>query len=298
MSLPPESDFFGRIVFLLQRYGGSYLRGAWVTMVIALISTFIGCVIGFAAGILQTIPADRRRAPARFWLLRVVRLLLDVYVEVFRGTPMMVQAMFIFYGAASLFGINMDMWTAALLIVSVNTGAYMAETVRGGILSIDPGQTEGAKALGMTHFQTMTCVVLPQALRNILPQIGNNLIINIKDTCVLSVIGVVELFSAAKGVAGVYYTFFESFAITMVIYFVLTFACSRLLRLWEKRLDGPESYDLVLADGLVQGEGMYRYPKNPAQPNADLRARQLWDAQRDARGGAADEAEGERGRGE
>lgn len=99
----------------------------------------------------------------------------------------------------------------------------MAETVRGGILSIDPGQTEGAKAIGMTHFQTMVNVILPQALRNIMPQIGNNLIINIKDTCVLSVIGIVELFYTTKGIAGALYTYFEAFAITMVIYFILTF---------------------------------------------------------------------------
>ena len=103
------------------------------------------------------------------------------------------------------------MLPAALLVVSVNTGAYMAETVRGGILSIDPGQTEGAKAIGMTHVQTMLYVVLPQALRNIMPQIGNNLIINIKDTCVLSVIGTVELFFTTNGVAGAEYTYFEAF---------------------------------------------------------------------------------------
>ena len=94
---------------------------------------------------------------------------------------MMVQAMFIYYGSAVLFEINMDMWFAAYFIVSINTGAYMAETVRGGILSVPDGQTEGAKAIGMNHFQTMLYVILPQAIRNIMPRIGNNLIINIKD---------------------------------------------------------------------------------------------------------------------
>ena len=87
--------------------------------------------------------------------------------------------MFIYYGSSVLFDINMSPMFAAYFIVSINTGAYMAETVRGGILSIDPGQTEGAKAIGMTHFQTMVNVIMPQALRNIMPQIGNNLIINI-----------------------------------------------------------------------------------------------------------------------
>ena len=153
----------------------------------------------------------------------------------------------------------MSMWTAAIFIVSINTGAYMAESVRGGILSIDAGQTEGAKAIGMTHFQTMMYVILPQALRNIMPQIGNNLIINIKDTCVLSVIGTVELYYTTRGIAGTYYTYFEAFAITMVIYFILTFTCSRILRVMENKMDGPVNYELVMQDPLVAGTGTYKF---------------------------------------
>ena len=114
----------------------------------------------------------------------------------------------------------------------------------------------------MTHVQTMVYVILPQALRNIMPQIGNNLIINIKDTCVLSIIGIVELFFATKGVAGTYYTYFEAFTITMVIYFILTFTCSRLLRLWESKMDGPDNYDLATTDTLAYTSGMVKFP-NP-----------------------------------
>ena len=172
---------------------------------------------------------------------------------------MMAQAMFIYFGSAAVFNINMSMWFAAFFIVSINTGAYMAETMRGGILSIDEGQTEGAKAIGMTHVQTMLYVILPQAIRNIMPQIGNNLIINIKDTCVLSIIGIVELFYTTKGVAGAFYTYFEAFTIAMVIYFILTFTCSRILRLWEGKLDGPDSYDLATTDTLAYTSGMLKY---------------------------------------
>lgn len=253
-------DFFGRIFYILDRYGASFIRGAGVTMVIALVGTFIGCVIGFAVGIVQTIPVEKHHNPVKRVALWIVKLILNIYVEVFRGTPMMAQAMFIYFGSAALFNINMSMWFAAFFIVSINTGAYMAETVRGGILSIDPGQTEGAKAIGMTHVQTMVSVILPQALRNIMPQIGNNLIINIKDTCVLSIIGTVELFYATKGVAGALYTYFEAFAIAMVIYFILTFTCSRILRFWEKKMDGPDSYDLATTDTLAHTSGLYRYP--------------------------------------
>ena len=150
---------------------------------------------------------------------------------------------------------------AAFFVVSINTGAYMAETVRGGILSVDEGQTEAAKAIGMTHVQTMMNVILPQALRNIMPQIGNNLISNIKDTCVLSIIGIVELFYTTKGVAGAYYTYFESFTIAMVMYFILTFVCSRLLRLLEHKMEGPQNYDLATTDTLAHTSGLYSYPK-------------------------------------
>ena len=173
---------------------------------------------------------------------------------------MMVQAMFIFYGSAIMFNIRMDMWTAAYFIVSINTGAYMAETVRGGILSIPEGQTEGAMAIGMTHFQTMLYVIIPQALRNIMPQIGNNLIINIKDTCVLSSIGVVELFFVTKTVSGAYYTVFEAYSITMIIYLIMTVFFSKLLRLFEKKLNGPEDYSLSTTDTLAYTSGMLKYP--------------------------------------
>ena len=106
-----------------------------------------------------------------------------------------------------------------------------------------------------------------------MPQIGNNLIINIKDTCVLSVIGTVELFFATKGVAGALYTYFEAFTITMVIYFVLTFTCSRLLRWWESKMDGPDSYelyDLSTTDTLAHTTGLYSYPKRPKAGNQNL----------------------------
>ena len=252
-------DFGGRIVYLLQQYGGSFLKGAGVTMVIALVGTFIGCLIGFVAGIIQTIPVEKKDSVVKRGILWIVKFILNVYVEVFRGTPMMAQAMFIYFGSAAVFNINMSMWFAAFFIVSINTGAYMAETMRGGILSIDEGQTEGAKAIGMTHVQTMLYVILPQAIRNIMPQIGNNLIINIKDTCVLSIIGIVELFYTTKGVAGAFYKYFEAFTIAMVIYFILTFTCSRILRFWEGKLDGPDSYDLATTDTLAYTSGMLKY---------------------------------------
>lgn len=184
-------------------------------------------------------------APRSGGLLRVVKMILKAYVELFRGTPMIVQAVFIYYGLSQMFQIQLGMWSAAFLVVSINTGAYMAESVRGGIISVDPGQMEGAKAIGMTHVQAMKNVILPQAIRNIMPQIGNNLIINIKDTSVLSVISIVDLFFVHKSVAGALYTYFESATIVMAIYLTMTLVTSRLLLLVEKKMDGDANYELV-----------------------------------------------------
>ena len=170
------TTFLNECAFLLQKYGVSYLRGAGTTLLLALVGTLAGCLIGFAVGTLQTIPIDPHRDPLYKRIpLRALRVLLRCYVELFRGTPMMIQAVFIYYGLMQVFNIHLEMWTAGFLIVSINTGAYMAETVRGGIVSIDPGQTEGAMSIGMTHWQTMLHVIMPQALRNIVPQIGTTL---------------------------------------------------------------------------------------------------------------------------
>ena len=189
------------MVRLWGKYGAMYLNGIASTLALALIATLFGCLIGFACGILNTIPYTPRDSAVKRFFLRLLRLLIRVYVEVFRGTPMVLQAVFIYYGLPYFThnALQFDsVWVAAILIVSINTGAYMAESVRGGIISIDPGQTEGAKAIGMTHWQTMTKVILPQALRNIMPQIGNNFIINVKDTSVMFIISFTELFAAHR----------------------------------------------------------------------------------------------------
>ncbi len=207
-------------------------------------------------GILQTIPTTPRDGMLKKVLLKVLNIFLTCYVELFRGTPMMVQAMVIYYGALQYLNISMSVWFAAFFIVSINTGAYMAETVRGGICSIDAGQTEGAKAIGMNHVQTMLYIILPQAFRNILPQIGNNLIINIKDSSVLSVISMTELFFVTKSVAGTYYTTFEAYIIACAMYLVMTLTCARILRYTERKLDGADSYKVVNTDTLAYTSGM------------------------------------------
>lgn len=251
------------IAILWDKYHPMYLRGMLSTLGLALAATAIGCIIGLACGILNTIPCAKNDPWPKRILLKILRVIIRIYVEVFRGTPMMLQAVFIFY-ALPYFTDNAlrfdNIWAASILIVSINTGAYMAESVRGGIISIDPGQTEGAKAIGMTHFQTMTSVILPQAIRNILPQIGNNYIINVKDTSVMFIIGFTDFFSVHKAVVGATYRYFPSAAIEMAGYLTMTLVASLLLRWLEKRLEGSGNYELVQTDPLITTAGTYNYP--------------------------------------
>ena len=231
---------FEWIVKIISENGPMFLRGAGVTLLIALIGTVLGSIIGLLIGVVRTIPKPELKINRI--ILKIVNGILSVYIEIFRGTPMIVQAMVIYYGSALAFGIDIDRIVAAIFIVSINTGAYMSEIVRGGIVSIDKGQFEAAQALGMNHIQTMTNVVLPQVFRNILPATGNEFVINIKDTSVLNVISVTELFFQTKSIAGNNFRYFESFFVACVIYFVMTFTVTRILRYVERRLDGPDDY--------------------------------------------------------
>ena len=251
------------IAKLWSKYAGLYLNGVWNTISLAVLCTAVGCIIGLFCGVLNTIPYSKNDNIFKRIILKTIRILNQIYVEVFRGTPMILQAVVIYYGLPYFTNYALqftNVWLCAFIVVSVNTGAYMAESVRGGIISIDPGQTEGAKAIGMTHWQTMIHVILPQALRYILPQIGNNLIINIKDTSVMSIIGFSEFFDIHKSVVGTTYKYFPSAAIEMVGYLSMTLIASFLLRLWEKKMDGAGSYKLVEEDSLTMTAGTYSHP--------------------------------------
>ncbi|WFA07985.1 amino acid ABC transporter permease [Tissierella sp. Yu-01] len=227
-----------------------FLRGAGMTIFISIIGTIIGTIIGLFVGIIRTIPKPERGA--KRILLIVLNKILSIYIEFFRGTPMIVQSMVIFYGTAQAFGIQMNRVFAALLIVSINTGAYMSEIVRGGIVSIDNGQFEAAQAIGMNHMQTMMNVVLPQVIRNILPATGNEFVINVKDTSVLNVISVTELFFQTKSIAGATFKFFEPYFIVSIIYLIMTISITRILRSLERRMDGPANF--IMAGNQMQVE--------------------------------------------
>lgn len=235
--------FFKEVIDIAVKYNGYFLQGIGYTMLIALAGTTIGLIIGLITGIIRTIPISKNAFVRGF--LKVVNFIISAYVEIFRGTPMMVQSMVIFWGYAFMNdGKTLPLIPAGIFIVSINTGAYMAEIVRGGIISIDKGQFEGAYSIGMNHWQTMINVVVPQAMRNILPAISNEFVINIKDTSVLNVIGVTELYFFTAKISKMTWAIFETYVVACVIYFVLTFSITRILKYLERKIDGPSSYTI------------------------------------------------------
>ena len=246
--------FLSKVKSIFNEYGSLFLNGALMTLFIASVSTIIGFLIGILVAVIRNMKLDKDKNKFTYYLHKVINFILACYVEIFRGTPMMVQSMLIYFGAKLYLGIDMAPISAALFIVSVNTGAYLSEVVRGGINSVDVGQMEACKALGMTHGQSMINVILPQAIKNILPSIGNEFVINIKDTSVLNVISVTELFFVSKSIAGSTYNIFETYAVTCIIYFVLTFSLTRLLLFIEKKSNNREYVMEATTGGMFNGK--------------------------------------------
>ncbi len=237
------AQFFKDVADIVAQYWQFLLAGVGKTMLIALVGTVMGLIIGILIGILKTTPYSKL-LPLRI-LHKIAIAVCNVYIEVFRGTPMMVQAMVIHWGYAFATGGNtIPLLLSGIFIVSINTGAYMSEIVRGGIISIDKGQFEGANAIGMTHMQTMLHVVIPQVMRNILPSISNEFVINIKDTSVLNVIGVAELYFMMGKIVRINLKIFQTYFVACVLYFILTFTVSRILRFFERLLDGNDNYTI------------------------------------------------------
>ncbi|WP_245574280.1 amino acid ABC transporter permease [Desulfovirgula thermocuniculi] len=216
------------------------LLGAVKTLQITTISVFIGCILGLAAGL------------ARLSQRRILRFLATCYVDFIRGTPLLVQVVIVYFGIPQVlreiqsylvnaYGItpffkNIPVFLAAVIACSLNSGAYVAEIFRAGIQSIDKGQMEAARSLGMTHGQAMRYVILPQAFKRVIPPLGNEFIALLKDTSVLSVIGFEELFRRGQLIVGATYQAFQIYLTVAFIYLVMVIAFSRLVDYLERRL--------------------------------------------------------------
>lgn len=209
--------------------------GIKVTISFAIVGTLGGLVIGLIVGAIRGLPEDPLDKPWKKAIIKVLQAIASFYIWVFRGTPMMVQALFIYYLLRPVF--NWTPISAGMIIISINTGAYMAEIVRSGIQSIDTGQIEAAKSLGLSSFQSMMHIILPQAIRNTFPSIGNQLIVNIKDSCMLNVIAVTELYFQATSVAGTQFRYIEIYFVTAILYLILTTLATALLNFAEKKIN-------------------------------------------------------------
>ncbi|MEE0954772.1 MAG: amino acid ABC transporter permease [Eubacterium sp.] len=234
--------FFQNCAEILSKYGSSLLLGVRTTLIVALTGTAFGLILGLLVGGIRAAKLDYTAGPVAVFFKKLVDVIINIYITVFRGTPMMVQAVFIYYALLNV--VHWSQLTAAIFVISINTGAYMAEIIRSGIQAVDPGQTEAARSLGMSNSQTMFGVVLPQAIRNAFPAIGNELIVNIKDSSVLMIISITELMFQAKSIAGSTFHFTETYFIEAMIYLFLTSIASIILNRIEKRMSRPEKVRL------------------------------------------------------
>jgi len=216
----------------LVRYCKMFLEGAGLTLLISLIGTVLGFILALflaTAKIIAPTPQDKN---IERFLKIFFNKLSSIYITIFRGTPMIVQASFFWYG----FGLFGNSLLCGLFVVSLNTAAYIAEIIRGSVNAIDKGQTEGSLALGLSYSQTFIFVIFPQAIKNSMPAIGNEFVINIKDTAVLSVIGIFELFNQTKKITSLHYRQLEAYAIVALIYLILTYSITSILKIIEKRM--------------------------------------------------------------
>lgn len=249
MNFKDPTNMIEWIVYIALEYKDMFLQGLWITLYISIVGTLVGFIVGYLVGIVQDIKINKDDNIIKRILMRLLKIICLVYVEIFRGTPMIVQGMIVYYGLLKA-EVNITPVLAGIIVTVLNTGAYMAETVRGGINSVDKGQKEGAWSLGMSPMKTMLLVVLPQAFKNVVPEMVNTFLTNLKMTSVLNVIGVSELFLVAKTAGGTYYKYFEAYLVIAVIYFVLCFIFNRVFMALEKKL-GKKS-DYVLATEYIE----------------------------------------------
>ena len=217
---------------MVTKYSGFFIEGVENTLILSFFTVLFGTILGTLM------------AMARMSKLVPLKWLATAYIEFFRGTPLMVQLMFIFYGLPMIgvtfptvsFIPDFDRFAAGVVAMSLNSCAYVAEVIRSGIQAVDKGQMEAARSLGFHHKQAMMLVILPQAVRNILPALGNEFVTIIKESSIVSVIGIADLMYRTKGVIAKTYNSLECLAIAALIYFVLTFVGGRLIALMERKM--------------------------------------------------------------
>lgn len=234
MELPAKNEFFKTIWYLIVTSYKTLLAGLGNTLLLAIVGTVGGFLLSFILLYLKTLKIDSKRDNLfKKILKKIANFFSSIYITVVRGTPMIVQAMIIYYGFLPL--LDWKPLTAGLLIITFNTAAYIAEILRSGVNAIDPGQDEAARSLGFNSVQAKRYIVYPQAIKNSLPAIGNEFIVNLKDSSVLFAIGVMELYTAGRAASSASLRTIEAYIIVAVIYLILTLATTKLIVYLEKR---------------------------------------------------------------
>lgn len=199
------------------------------TLLIAVLGLLIGIAIGTLIAAVKVMPKYKR-------LPRILDGICSVYVGFFRGTPIVVQLLIAYYVLWPLFGVNISSLNTCIIVFGLNSGAYVSETMRGGILSVDPGQMEGGRSVGLSYSATMMKIVVPQAIKNILPTLGNEFIALVKDTSVVSFVAAVDLYKTFTEIGNVRYEYFVPYLAMAIMYIVLVLVISAGVKLMERRL--------------------------------------------------------------
>lgn len=232
------SDFEGKVdkfieYFIEQDGYKEVLEGLQNTMLIAILGLLIGIVVG-------TVIASVRVYPKYKMLPKILDKICGFYVAMFRGTPLVVQLLVFYYVLLPMMNLNIPSVTVAICVFGLNSGAYISEMMRSGILSVDGGQMEGGRSVGLSYGATMLQIVIPQAVKNILPTLGNEFIVLIKDTSVVSFVGAVDLYVAFNYIGSNSYEFMIPYLVMAAIYIVIVFAISMLIKVMERRLRRSE----------------------------------------------------------
>ena len=225
-------EFFDRMGRIVSKYSVFLVEGVQNTLIIAVFTVLLGTILGTLLAVMKM----GKFKPTKWFA--------SAYIEFIRGTPLMVQLMFIFYGLPMIgidfpevsFIPNFSRFLAGIFAMSINSAAYVAEIIRSGIQAVDIGQTEAARSLGFKQGETLRMVVLPQAIRNILPALGNEFVTVIKESSIVSIIGISDLMYQANGIMAGTYVYLETLAVTAIVYFIMTFTTSRLIALAERRM--------------------------------------------------------------
>ena len=210
-----------------------FYEGIQFTILISFLSVLFGVIFGSVLTLMK-------RSKFKIGKVNPLSILATAYIEIIRGTPMLLQIMLVYYGFDQLLGIDMKALTAGIIAVSLNSAAYVSEIIRAGIDAVDKGQLEAARSLGMSQFMAMKLIIIPQAIKNILPAIGNEFVTVIKESSMASVIGVGEIMYSVKVVTGQTYRSFEPLIVAAVFYFVITFTLGRVVNYLERRMKASD----------------------------------------------------------